>query len=155
MIIAKSKSFSWLILVPQILLSHCSSRLIELFGWGLSLYYSLICALSATPLPFFQFSLLVSPSFRYQSSYFFLLVLLALPIKFFYALLLVVLALLISSSRLRYRSSQFFLFAFLALVIQQTITKNGRPYIKSSVFKGGGWDSNPRHSEPQSDALTN
>ena len=151
MIIAKSKSFSWLILAQYVLLFHSSSRFIELFGWGLSLYSSLISALSATPHSFFRFSLLVSPSFRYQSSYFFLLVLLALPIKFFQALLLVVLALLISSSRLRYQSSQFFLFVFLALLIQQTITKNGRPYIKSSVFKGGGWDSNPRHSEPQAE----
>ena len=25
----------------------------------------------------------------------------------------------------------------------------------SLLLKGGGWDSNPRHSEPQSDALTN
>ena len=26
---------------------------------------------------------------------------------------------------------------------------------KTYAFKGGGWGSNPRHSEPQSDALTN
>ena len=76
MIIAKSKSFSWLILAQYVLLFHSSPRFIELFGWGLSLYSSLISALSATPHPFFRFSLLVSPSFRYQSSYFFLLVLL-------------------------------------------------------------------------------
>ena len=36
------------------------------------------------------------------------------------------------------------------------ITKKRNILIEFPLFMGGGrWDSNPRHSEPQSDALTN
>ena len=35
------------------------------------------------------------------------------------------------------------------------IKKRVKPLLKFDSLLGGRWDSNPRHSEPQSDALTN
>ena len=39
--------------------------------------------------------------------------------------------------------------------VGRSIKKRVKLQKKSDSLLGGRWDSNPRHSEPQSDALTN
>ena len=52
--------------------------------------------------------------------------------------------------------SQDFIYGYF---LDYDIIKNKREYILQCILAyvlvGGRWDSNPRHSEPQSDALTN
>lgn len=43
----------------------------------------------------------------------------------------------------------------MAYNISQNQKKQGNHYRNPCFLLGGRWDSNPRHSEPQSDALTN